>query len=99
MLASFLVRKRKQVLKGVFTGRVVQDFDELGCNRVKVKLFGLTDKLDVEKLPYYRVQTSITDNPNTNINIPPVNSKVQVELDGDIYNGVIINSLTHIAPQ
>lgn len=98
MLTSFIVQKRNQVLTGIYTGRVVQNFDDLGCNRVKVKLFGLTDKLDIAKLPYYRIQTATNDNPNTTVNVPPINSKVQVQLDGDIYNGVVINSLTHIAP-
>lgn len=98
MLASFIVPKRNRVLTGIYTGRVVQNFDPLGCNRVQVKLFGLTDKLDVSKLPYYRIQTATNDTPNTTVSVPPVNSKVQVKLDGDIYNGTVMNSLTHIAP-
>lgn len=84
MFNSFVIKKKRPNLTGKFLGRVVQSFDEKGCNRVKVKLFGLTDELPVDSLPYYRVATATNDSPNTTINIPPVNSKVEVLLQGEI---------------
>ena len=98
MIESFLIPKRKKPTYGKFRGMVVQASDELGANRIKVKIDGITNQFDVEDLPYYRLQTALTNSPNTHVSIPPVGSYVIVDLKGDIYNGIVESTITNISP-
>lgn len=98
MVSSYLVSKRKKATYGEFRGVVLKSSDELGANRIKVSIDGITSEIPVNHLPYYRLQTSLSDSPNTSVKIPPVGSSVIVELKGDIYNGVVKSTITNIAP-
>jgi len=58
--------------------------------RVKVKIFGVTDKIPKSDLPFYLVKGSISDSYNIHGKIPRIGTYVYVTFpDGDIYNGIV----------
>lgn len=98
MVNSYILKKKIKTLEGVYLGEVVQSRDDFGANRVKVRLLGITDKIPIEALPYYSLKAPVSDSPNANVSVPPVGAKVEVELRGDIYNGVVTNNNNEISP-
>jgi len=98
-MLSYLLNHNGDKKSFIMIGEVVDDFDPKGANRVKVKLFGRTDNLSEAELPFYSLRDSVGGSPNANVDVPPKNSLVEVEYKGDIYNCVIISTLTNIAPK
>ena len=98
MVSSFLLNKRKPQLKKEYSALVVVTYDDKGANRIKATIDGMTDLIPSDDLPFYSIAKSVTGSPNTNVSIPPVGSRVIIKLNGDIYNGEVIGTLTNISP-
>jgi len=96
MLKQFKDLLDNDILNGYQLGEVVDvednGFRETGnpIFRVKVKIFGVTDIIEKDKLPWYIVKHTPSDTYNEQGRIPRVGTKVFVELlDGTIYNGIV----------
>lgn len=77
-----------------FIGTVINAQDPESKNRVRVKIEGMNDKLNVEALPWYAIMSPAGSNNNTSVNISSNASRVLVSFpDGDIYNGIVSFSL------
>lgn len=75
---------------GQYNGKVVDNKDPLKLNRVRVRVYNRTDKLQIEMLPWYVCITPVNPSPNAQGGVPPIGSDVVVEFpDGNIYNGII----------
>ena len=90
----------EEIMTQTAIGKVVDNYDPKGANRIRVSLFGLTNDLSPDDLPFYSIKPEVSDTPNSNVKIPPYGSLVEVEIkDDDIYNGVVVSTQTAIPPK
>ncbi len=75
---------------GEYNGKVVDVKDPLKLGRIKVRVYGKTDKLEVDVLPWYQCQFPVNPSPNSQGGVPPIGSDVVVSFpDNSIYNGIV----------
>jgi len=91
----------ERFLKGnLIQGTVVDNNDPFQANRIKVKVDGVTDKIDKKYLPWYVIEMPATNGSNAKNDIPKVGSRVLVYFEEeDIMNGKVIYSVSSIPPK
>ena len=81
-------------------GTVVDNTDPLKANRIKVKIDGITDKIDKKYLPWYVIAKEPKSGSNSQNDIPKINSRVLVYFEEeDIMNGKVVESIVSIPPK
>jgi len=91
----------QHTIKGkTFTATVVENRDPDKAGRLKVKIDGLTDKIEQSKLMWLTIKSSIDQSGNKSNSIPPVFSRVEVYCPTeDIVDAVIIGQINSIPPK
>lgn len=74
-------------------GKVVDISDPEEFGRVKVMIPDMTDELPFEDLPFYWVETGVKANNQGGV-IPELETWVEVEFMGSIYDGKVMATLT-----
>ncbi len=84
---------------GDYNGKVVDTKDPEKLGRIRVRVYGRTDKLEVEMLPWYLCSFPVNPSPNSQGGVPPVGSDVVVQFpDGNIYNGRVVYMAIAVPP-
>jgi hypothetical protein len=95
---------KDNLLDKIYLGEVV-DINDEGIDgnpifRVKVKVFGLTDLINKDLLPWYIVKHGNGQTLNLQGNIPQIGTKVFVEFpDKSIYNGIVSFQIPNTPPK
>lgn len=85
---------------GEYNGKVVDVKDPKKQRRIRVRVYGRTDKLPIDKLPWYQCISPINPSPNQQGGVPPVGSDVVVRFpDNSIYNGKVEYMTISVPPQ
>lgn len=84
---------------GEYNGKVVDNADPKNIGRIRVRVYGRTDKLAIDMLPWYQVNFPPNPSPNAQGGVPPIGSDVVVHFpDGNIYNGLVRYMTISIPP-
>lgn len=85
---------------GEYNGKVVDNADPKNIGRIKVQVYGITDKIEAELLPWYQCIYPVNASPNAQGGVPPIGSDVVVHFpDNSIYNGIVKYMTISIPPK